>query len=111
MAYGAMGGDGQPQSQAALFSRYAMFGAPLQEAVSAPRWLLGRTWGEESVTLKLEDRFSSALCDALRCAGHNVEMLAPFTSTMGHAGALVRHPDGIIEGATDPRSDGGVADP
>jgi gamma-glutamyltranspeptidase/glutathione hydrolase len=25
---------------------------------------------------------------------------------MGHAGALVHHPDGLIEGAWDPRSDG-----
>jgi len=25
---------------------------------------------------------------------------------MGHAGALVRHPSGLIEGAADPRSDG-----
>ena len=29
-----------------------------------------------------------------------------FTSTMGHAGAIVRHSDGVLEGATDPRSDG-----
>jgi gamma-glutamyltranspeptidase/glutathione hydrolase len=36
-------------------------------------------------------------------------MLAPFTATMGHAGAVVRHADGLIEGATDPRSDGAVA--
>ena len=28
---------------------------------------------------------------------------------MGHAGALVRHPHGVIEGAADPRSGGGVA--
>jgi len=28
---------------------------------------------------------------------------------MGHAGALVRHSDGLIEGAADPRSDGLVA--
>ena len=28
---------------------------------------------------------------------------------MGHAGALVHHPSGVIEGAADPRSDGGVA--
>src|SRR5262249_30815558 len=26
IAYGAMGGDGQPQTQAALFTRYALFG-------------------------------------------------------------------------------------
>jgi gamma-glutamyltranspeptidase/glutathione hydrolase len=28
---------------------------------------------------------------------------------MGHAGAIVRHPDGGFEGATDPRSDGEAA--
>ena len=32
-----------------------------------------------------------------------------YSDTMGHAGALVRHPDGRIEGAADPRSDGLVA--
>ncbi len=108
MPYGTMGGEGQPQTQAALFTRYAG-GMGLQAAITAPRWLLGRTWGEDSVTLKLEDRFDPALYDALRAAGHAVERVAPFTSMMGHAGALVRHPDGRLEGATDPRSDGGVA--
>ena len=47
---------------------------------------------------------------ALRDAGHLVELLPEaFSDTMGHAGALVRHPDGVIEGAVDPRSDGVVA--
>ena len=41
--------------------------------------------------------------------GHEVDVLLPFDETMGHAGALVRHPDGTLEGASDPRSDGGVA--
>ncbi|MDG2533044.1 gamma-glutamyltransferase [Sphingomonas sp. HITSZ_GF] len=108
IAYGTMGGEGQPQTQAAIFSRYAWGGVPLQEAVTRPRWLLGKTWGAESVTLKLEDRFEPALYDQLRAAGHDVELLAPFTSTMGHAGAIVRHPGGMLEGATDPRSDGQV---
>ncbi|PWV63167.1 gamma-glutamyltransferase family protein [Plasticicumulans acidivorans] len=109
MSYGTMGGEGQPQTQAAVFSRYALFGQPLQQAVSAPRWLLGRTWGEASVTLKLEDRFAPELVSALRAAGHALEILPAFTSTMGHAGALVRHADGLLEGASDPRSDGVVA--
>jgi gamma-glutamyltranspeptidase/glutathione hydrolase len=106
MVYGTMGGEGQPQTQSALFTRYAMLGQPLQAAITAPRWLLGKTWGQESVTLKLESRFDPALVEALRAAGHDVEMLPAFTSTMGHAGAIVRHPDGVLEGATDPRSDG-----
>ncbi|MAP94541.1 MAG: hypothetical protein CMK07_06270 [Ponticaulis sp.] len=109
LAYGTMGGEGQPQTQAAIFSRYARFGIPLQDAVSAPRWLLGRTWGEESVTLKLEGRFDEKLVDQLKTAGHDVEILDDFTSTMGHAGAICRSPDGKLDGATDPRSDGRVA--
>ncbi|MGQ9367002.1 gamma-glutamyltransferase family protein [Azospirillum sp. ST 5-10] len=109
MVYGTMGGEGQPQTQAAVFSRYGMFGQPLQQAVTAPRWLLGRTWGEQSVSLKLESRFDPALVQALRDAGHDVEVLPAFTATMGHAGAIVRRPDGVLEGATDPRSDGAVA--
>jgi gamma-glutamyltranspeptidase/glutathione hydrolase len=109
MAYGTMGGEGQPQTQSAIFSRYARYGVPLQEAVTRPRWLLGRTWGETSTSLKIEDRFAPEVIAQLRAAGHDVEMMAPFTATMGHAGAIVRHPDGVLEGATDPRSDGMVA--
>ena len=45
MPYGTMGGEGQPQTQAAVFSRYGLLGQELQTAVTAPRWLLGRTWG------------------------------------------------------------------
>jgi gamma-glutamyltranspeptidase len=108
MVYGTMGGEGQPQTQSAIFSRYAMFGQGLQAAVTAPRWLLGKTWGEETMTLKLESRFDPALISDLRHAGHNVEVLPAFTSTMGHAGGVVLHADGTFEGATDPRSDGAV---
>ncbi len=109
MAHGSMGGDGQPQFQAALFTRHVLFGQPLQRAVAAPRWLLGRTWGEASAALTLEDRFDPALVEALRAAGHEVRLVPPFSDLLGHAGALVLRPDGIIEGAADPRSDGMAA--
>nr|MBA2528328.1 gamma-glutamyltransferase [Pyrinomonadaceae bacterium] len=109
MVYGNMGGDGQPQSQAAVFTRYAMFNQDLQQAVTAPRWLLGRTWGEMSVSLKLESRFAPALVAALRQAGHDVEVVEEFSDIVGHAGALVTNPNGVIAGAADPRSDGVVA--
>ena len=109
MPYGTMGGEGQPQTQAAVLTRYARFDQGLQEAVSAPRWLLGRTWGEESTTLKLESRIDSSVVEALRSAGHEIEVVGAFDEMMGHAGALVHHPHGVIEGAADPRSDGGVA--
>lgn len=109
MAYGTMGGEGQPQTQAAVFTRYAKFDQDLQNAINAPRWLFGKTWGEESSSLKLEGRFDPSLINSLKSAGHDVEVLEDFSQSMGHAGALVRHPDGRLEGATDPRSDGEVA--
>lgn len=109
MVYGTMGGDGQPQTQTAVFTRHVVFGQALQSAVSAPRWLLGRTWGQSSDTLKLESRFPQAVLDELSARGHEVEVLQDYDETMGHAGAIVRHPDGLLEGASDPRSDGGVA--
>ncbi|AGM40247.1 Gamma-glutamyltranspeptidase protein [Spiribacter salinus M19-40] len=109
MVYGTMGGEGQPQTQAAIFTRHARFGMPLQDAVNAPRWLLGRTWGESTTGLKVESRLSASLIDALSDAGHPVEVVEPLDSMMGHAGAIVRHPNGVLEGASDPRSDGAVA--
>jgi hypothetical protein len=33
----------------------------------------------------------------------------PYSGTMGHAGAVVPHPGGTLEGAHDPRADGGAA--
>jgi oxamate amidohydrolase len=104
MALGTMGGEGQPQTISAVFTRYAMFGQGLQHAVTAPRWLLGRTWGEVNMALKLEGRFDPAVLEALRSAGHNVEVLDDFAELMGHAGAVVRHPSGTLEGAADPRA-------
>lgn len=109
MPYGTMGGEGQPQTQAMLFGRHVLFGQSLQQAVTAPRWLLGRTWGAETTNLRIENRFDPGVIAALRAAGHDIEEIGAFDEVMGHAGALVRHPDGLLEGAADPRGDGQVA--
>jgi gamma-glutamyltranspeptidase len=110
MAYGTMGGDGQPQSQAAVFSRHILFGQPLERALDAPRWLLGRTWGSSHTNLRLESRFDEGLVDRLMSAGHDVEILGEgYSDTMGHAGAVILHANGTLEGGHDPRADGGAA--
>ncbi|HET9664298.1 MAG TPA: gamma-glutamyltransferase family protein [Burkholderiales bacterium] len=109
LVYGTMGGDGQPQTQCAVFTRIANFGLNPQAAVSAPRWLLGRTWGETSDTLKVEARFPGAVLMALGKLGHDIEVLQDYDESMGHAGAVVRNPNGVLEGGADPRSDGAVA--
>jgi len=110
MAYGCMGGDGQPQTQSALFTRYVDFREPLLDALDRPRWVLGRTWGAARTALRLESRFDGNLVDRLAAAGHDIDVLAePYSDIMGHAGAVVLHPDGSCEGAHDPRADGGAA--
>ena len=109
MVYGTMGGDGQPQTQAALFTRYVTYGQGLRDAIAAPRWLLGRTWGSPVSNLRIESRFDDALIEGLRQIGQDVEVVAPITEVMGHAGAIVHHPSGRIEGAADPRGDGAAA--
>ena len=110
MSYGTMGGEGQPQTQAAVFTRYVNYKVPLGEALDRPRWILGKTWGSNITNLRLESRFSEETVERLRSAGHELQVLPDaYTEVMGHAGAVVLHPDGTIEGAHDPRSDGGAA--
>jgi oxamate amidohydrolase len=110
MAYGTMGGDGQPQSQAAVFTRHVLFRQRLDKALDAPRWLLGRTWGSTHTNLRMEARFDGNLIDRLMSAGHDVAVLDEgYSDTMGHAGAVVLHTDGSLEGGHDPRADGGAA--
>jgi oxamate amidohydrolase len=65
LAYGTMGGEGQPQTQAALVTRRIHFGYDVQQAIEAPRWLMGRTWGTESSSLSLECRISDEVAREL----------------------------------------------
>ena len=110
LSYGTMGGDGQPQTQAQVFTRHVCYGLPLEEALDRPRWLFGRTWGSHRASLRVEGRLAADLIDQLMTAGHDVDVLAqPYSDTMGHAGAVILHPDGTLEGAHDPRADGGAA--
>ncbi|MDT0596170.1 gamma-glutamyltransferase family protein [Glaciecola petra] len=106
MTYGTMGGEGQPQTQAAVFSRFIYQQQVLQKAVTKGRWLLGRTWGEDSHNLKLEGDIAEQIGDDLKRRGHDVAIVSPCNELMGHAGAIVLEPNGKVTAATDPRSDG-----
>jgi len=109
MAYGTMGGDGQPQTQAIVFNRHVVHGQDLQEAITAPRWLLGRTWGDATTSLRIESRFDADILKQLENLGHPVQPVGDFDEIMGHAGGVVHSPDGLIYGAADPRSDGAAS--
>lgn len=107
LVYGTMGGEGQPQTQAAIATRVVDFGMSPQDAIAAPRWLHGRTWGASSNDLKIEGRVPAAVREELKKRGHPVNTVDDYTDTMGHAGAIVVDPVTNLKSAgTDPRGDG-----
>ena len=107
MVYGTMGGEGQPQTQAAIITRMVDHKLSPQDAVAAPRCLFGRTWGATANQVRLESRVPENVAVELRHLGHPIELVEPYAHVMGHAGAiLIDHRSGIQYGASDPRSDG-----
>jgi gamma-glutamyltranspeptidase/glutathione hydrolase len=107
VALGAMGGEGQPQTHAAVITRLVDFGLDLQEAIEAPRWLMGRTWGDPSRNLLVEAPFGPSVGEELRSRGQPVRMTGQWSDRLGHAQAVALRPaTGMLEGAADPRGDG-----
>ncbi len=107
LVYGAMGGEGQPQTQAALVTRILDMGMDVQAAIDAPRWLYGRTWGAPSAALSVEARVSPDIVRALRKRGHDVRVVDAWDDLVGHAQAIWIDPrTGVRHGGADPRGDG-----
>ena len=88
LAFGSMGGEGQPQAQAALATRIIDFGYDVQQAIEAPRWLMGRTWGTRSRNMSLEGRISDEVVRELKRRGQPVQMVTDWNDNMGHAHAI-----------------------
>ncbi|ALC83699.1 MULTISPECIES: gamma-glutamyltransferase [Bacillus] len=104
--YGTQGGEGQPQTQAAIITRMLDYHMNPQQAINEPRFLWGRTWGEATQELKLESRISQNVSDELEKAGHIVNRVAEFDGVMGHAHAILIDEQGFLHAGVDPRSDG-----
>jgi gamma-glutamyltranspeptidase/glutathione hydrolase len=78
----------------------------VQAAISAPRFLLGRTWGEATAALMMESRIGESVARELQRRGHPVVMAGAWEEAMGHAQAIRLLDDGSFEGGADPRGDG-----
>lgn len=107
LVYGTMGGEGQPQTSTALVTRVVDAGHEVQQAIDAPRWLYGRTWGEDTRDLRVECRFPPDVVEGLRRRGHPVRVVDDFDDAMGHAQAIeVDASRGLLMGGADPRGEG-----
>src|SRR5690606_5990550 len=83
LAYGTMGGEGQPQSQAAMVTRLIDFGYDVQQAIEAPRWLMGRTWGTATRSLSLESRVGDQVARELTLRGQPVTIVPAWEGSLG----------------------------
>ncbi len=110
LVFGAMGGDGQAQTQLQLLANLIDGGMELQEAIDAPRWFSGAALpGHGPEAVLMEDRFRASVCADLRARGHEVVTLGAWEELMGHAQAIALQPSGVLAGAADPRGDGSAA--
>ena len=108
LVYGTMGGEGQPQTQAAILTRQLFRRLGPQAAVEAPRWLYGRTWGAASRALNLEGRYPAEVAHSLEARGHEVAIAGDWDDLFGHAHAIWMAPEGDLVAGSDPRADGGA---
>lgn len=106
MLYGTQGGEGQPQTQLSILTGVLDYGLSIQEAISLPRWVYGRTWGEDGDALKMEHRLDGDVYARLKKWGHQVEPVSPWDGIMGQAQGIVIDEKGFMNGAADPRGDG-----
>lgn len=111
IAGGTPGGDGQPQWNAQVLTNLLDFGLDPQAAIDAPRWTAMPGTDPEFLDrpfeLVLEPGFPDETVAQLRARGHRITAADPHRG--GSAHLIVRHPSGVLIGANDPRTDGGVA--
>lgn len=101
--FGVMGGFMQPQGQVQVVMNTIDFMMNPQEALDAPRW----QWvGDKNI--EVEQSFPAWITESLVRAGHNVKVL-PESLTMGRGQIIWRNDEGVLVGATEPRTDGTVA--
>ncbi len=102
---GTMGADAQPSIQVQLVRALVDRGHDVEQAVGAPRWTVSPADGSvvaESLHPELDD---------LARRGHAVTVLGEREHALGHAHAIEVLEDGRHAGASDPRTESGVAGP
>ena len=97
MPFGVMGGAYQSCGHARFASNIADFGMSPQGAIDAPRAF------SDAGDMKVERGYTDQIRAELADMGHAVSVPA---GPIGGAQAILIHPDGTLEGGSDPRKDG-----
>ena len=97
MPFGVMGGAYQPCGHARFITNLTDYGMDLQSAIDAPRAFCGPEG------FVIERGYSPDILAKLIEMGHPARISA---EPLGGAQAIRIHPEGVLEGASDPRKDG-----
>ena len=110
MAFGAPGGDLQPQGMLQVFLNHTVFGMSLQESVEAPRFVTHSFPGSFEphpyfpARLDLEHGIAADVGAALAERGHAVQWLPDLSlGTAGVCAAVADRDAGVLYGGADPR--------
>jgi gamma-glutamyltranspeptidase/glutathione hydrolase len=98
LVLGTPGGSTIPVSVLQCLLRMRVHGANADQAVRHARF--HHQWLPDEIAVE-EDAFPTATWEALRKMGHQVCLREP----IGRVDAVLRHPDGRLEGGADPRRD------
>ncbi len=101
--FGIMGGFMQPQAHLQVMINTIDYNMNPQEALDRPRW----QW-VGGKTIEVEQSFDNRLALELMRAGHDIVVKANSTA-FGRGQIIWRNDDGVLCGATEPRTDGQVA--
>jgi gamma-glutamyltranspeptidase/glutathione hydrolase len=106
VVFGAMGGDGQPQTHLQVYTALARFGLNIQAAIEMPRWVHGARAEGAGQALHVEARYPAATIAGLQSLGHTVVPVAAWDSLMGYAqGIVIDQEQGVFHGGADPRAE------
>ena len=101
-----MGGRAQPQILSHVLLHLAA-GKDAARAVSSPRYVVGDTEAQSRYSAVTAERdVPSDVLGSLRGARFSLRMVEPFDDEMGHAQVLRVGTEGVVDAASDPRSDG-----
>ncbi len=103
IGFGIMGGFNQAQAHAQFVSNIVDFGMNIQAALSAARFTK-RTF--EGCDLQIESRVPEEVRRELTAKGHELEVVAPYSLSMGRGNVVMRNGSGVDFSASDPRADG-----
>jgi len=103
IGFGIMGGWNQSQAHAQFVANIADYGMTIQEALEAGRFSKGTFDGCD---VSVETLIPGGVREDLRALGHEVRDVGPRSSVFGWGQAVMRKPNGVNFGASEPRHDG-----